>query len=915
MMNLLKRLANEFGRLAKKLIFIAVVGATTFLQAAGQVNSPGLRGEVKDQRGAVIAGAEIRLIDENGAEQKTVSTNQGGFRFETLPSGAYTLQISAEGFGIHEEKIQLGAPTNRNEVSIVLYPTVRADVEVGENTEIPLDAERAAGTQILSAKELENLPDDPDQLSQQLQNLAASSGGIPGGASVTVDGFLTGGKLPPKSSIRQVRINPNIYSAEYDTPPFQGGRIEIVTKPGTGSPTGSAFFNYNGTALNARDPFSVERAATQTNRYGFNFGAPLIKNRWGYFFDFEKRDINEAAIVNAIVLGDNFQPANFIFNAPNPKRLIIGSARTDWQINQNNTLVFRYDFNQNKIEGQGIGGTNFAERGFDNRQTENSFRLSETAAVSARTINELRIGFTFNRIEQKAVSDQPSIIVAGSFSSGGAALQNLARNEKRLEIADYLTTDAGKHNLKFGIQIFNRRIGELRAENTNGSFFFGGADGISSLEQYRRALSGAPGGTPTRFSITFGSPRVSVNQWLFAGFVQDEWKVNPKVLLSLGLRYEGQTTPNDFVSLAPRLGVAYTPDKKQNWVFRARAGLYYERFNESLVLETERLDGQRQQQIIVDSPSFPNAFAGGSINNAIPTTRIFDADLKPPASLQMRLEFERLLPGGWKISAAHSWTFNWNRLRSLNINAPLVSLLNPDPRTAPRPFGVSGNILQFESSGRAEGRVLYVGVNQNSNKYFSVNAGYINFNFRTDADSAFALPQSSYDFTGEWARPIWGIRHRFFLSSTINLPEKLRLSASFNAASGAPYNITTGRDNNGDGNFNDRPNESLSSDLQAVHTIFGFLNPNAINGNFRRNAGANPATATLDLNLSRVFIVGKRTKEGEGRYKLTFNIRAANALNRANLLGTSGILSSPLFGRATTANPARRVEFGLRFNF
>jgi hypothetical protein len=279
------------------------------------------------------------------------------------------------------------------------------------------------------------------------------------------------------------------------------------------------------------------------------------------------------------------------------------------------------------------------------------------------------------------------------------------------------------------------------------------------------------------------------------------------------------------------------------------------------------------------------------------------------------MEFERQLPRGWKISASHSWAFGWNRLRSRNINAPLISQANPDPRIAPRPFGVTENILQFESSGRLSGRVLYIGVNQNTNKFFSVNAGYLNFDFRTDADTPFSLPQSSYDFTGEWERPLWQTRHRVFVSATMNLPKKLRLSASFNAASGMPFNITTGRDNNGDGNFNDRPSENFSTDSQAVSTIFGFLNPNIINGNLRRNAGTNPGSATLDLNLSRVFLVGNKNDKGESRYKLAVNIRAANALNRANLLGTSGVLSSPLFGRATTANPARRIEFGGRFNF
>ncbi len=918
-MNISKKITDEFIWRIKILFLMLLIGTSVYITATAQTNLNVMRGEVKDQQGAVIVKAEIILRDADGAEQKTVSDEQGAFGFERLRNGDYTLQISADGFAAHEEKLEINS-TKLSEISIILYPTIRANVEVESNPEVALDAERAAGTQILTQEDLDALPDDPDDFKQQLQNLAASAGGVPDGAVITVDGFLTGGKLPPKSAIRQVRINPNIYSAEYDTPPFQGGRIEIITKPGSGSFTGSAFFNYNGTALNARDPFALTRAETNTNLYGFNFGMPIIKNRAGFFLDFERRDIDESATVNAIILDDNFQASNLIANIPNPKRLTIGSARADWQINPNNALIFRYDLNQNKLTNQGIGGTNLPERGFNSNQTENSFRVTETVVVNPRTVNELRIGLTFNKIEQNATSNQPSIIVAGSFSSGGANSQNLSRREKRLEIADYLTTEIGKHSLKFGIQIFNRNISELRAENTNGSFYFGGAtliDGtrISSLEQYRRALLSLSGGVPTRFSITTGVPQVSVNQWLFAGFVQDEWKLNPKLLLSVGFRFEAQTAPNDAASFAPRIGVAFTPDKKRNWVFRARAGVFYERIDDALRLEAERLDGIKQRQIIVDSPSFPNPFLNGNINNAIPTIRIFDSPLKPPSSLQIRVEFERQLPRGWKISASHSWTFGSNRLRSRNVNAPLLSAEYPDPQTAPRPFGIQENILQFESSGKLRGRVLYVGVNQNTNKFFSVNAGYLNLDFLTDADNAFALPQSSYDLTGEFARPVWQSRHRCFLSTSINLPVKLRLSASFNAASGTPFNITTGRDNNGDGNFNDRPDESFSGNSQGVSTIFGFLDPNVINGNFRRNAGTNPPTATLDLNLSRMFLVGKTNDKGETRYRLAFNIRAANLFNRANLTGTSGVLFSPFFGRATVANPARRIEFGIRFNF
>ncbi len=900
-------------------IWLSAIGVFILWSAAvvaAQGNPFVLNGEIKDEFGGLIVGATVILSRQDGASQTTTTDKQGIFRFERLSNGTYTLQISAEGFAAREEKLELSAATKPAQLSITLYPTIQENVEVNETSKTTLTPERAEGTQVLSAKELENFLDDPDQLIRQLKNIAVASGGIPGTEAVTVDGFSTG-KVPPKSSIQQVRIIPFAYSAEYQTP---GTRIEITTKPGAESLNGAIFLNYNGTALNARDPLAIKRADTQTRLYGFDFGTPVIKNRAGFFLNFEKRDINEESIVNAIVLDSNFQLANFIFNSPSPQRLILGAARADWLVNQNNTLSFRYNFNSNKSFGQGIGGTTLPESGFDSQQTENSFRLNETAVINPRTVNELRVGFTLNEIEQNALNSQTAITVAGSFASGGAGVQQSSRSEKRLEIVDGLTTSIGNHTLKFGVQIFNNRISELDVANTNGSFFFGGATvgglTIPSLEQYRRALLGLPGGTPTRFFLTTGAPRVSVNQWLFAAYFQEQWKVNPKVLVNLGLRFEAQTAPNDAASFAPRLNVAYTPDKNKKWILRASAGIFYERFNDSLNLEVERLDGRRQQQIIIDAPSFPNPFGGsGAVGNPVQTIRIFDSDLPPPRVLQMGVGFERSLPQGWRMSASFGGVIGWHRLRSRNINAPFVSVLNPDPRTAPRPFGTLENILQFESSGRQRGTSFSVNISQSSNKFFTLNFSYINLNYRTDADYYFALPQSSYDSAGEWARPFWLARHRIFASATANLPYKLHLSAWLNATSGTPYNITTGRDNNGDGNFNDRPHLSSSTDSQAVPTIFGFLNPNFINGNFRRNTGTNPALATLDVNLSRVFAVGKKPKKGESRYKLTVNISASNLLNRANLTGTNGVLSSPLFGRATTANPSRRIQFGLRFSF
>lgn len=879
-----------------------------------------LNGEIKDQNGAFIVDAQVSLNNQNQQERKHKSNNLGKFRFENLEDGTYTLKILAKGFATHEEKLEINSTKQTPLISIVLYPTIKETVAISDNLENPLDSEAMTGTQIISEKDLADLPDDPEELNEELQNLAASSGSAPGSAVVTVDGFLNEGRLPSKSAIREVRVNPNLFSAEYNFPPFRGGRIEITTKPGSGEFTGSAFFNFNDDVFNARNAFAKERAETNTKRYGFQIGSPIIKNHSGFFVDFEKRDIDEASTVNAVTLNDNFQTTNFTANIPNPQRLTLGSVRNDWQLNKNHSLIFRYNFNSNKIEGLGIGGNNLPSRATDYKQTENTFRISETAVINAKTVNEFRIGFTLRDSEQTAVSDAPIINVAGAFTSGGADLQKFSFEEKDLEISNNLITEVSNHILKIGTQIFNYRTDDFRRENQNGAFFFGGREinengssvFISGLEQYRRTLLGLEGGSPTRFTVNLGEPSVSTNQWLFAAFIQDEWRLNKKLLISLGLRTESQTLPKDKIRFAPRFSIAYSPDKKQNWAIRARAGIFYQRISDNLLLTAGRLDGTNQQRILIDNPTFPNPFLGGTNANPISVRRILDPNLKAPGSLQMRVELRRQFPKGWSISSSYSMTRSWNQFRSRNINAPIISTENPDPQTAPRPFGTLENILQFESSGRLRGNVLYVGVNQNTNKIFSINAGYLNFNFKTDAYGAFSFPQSSYDLDGEFSTPFWNSRHRVFISSRFNLPWKLRLASSINANSGTPFNVTTGQDNNGDGIFNDRPDLTSSSDLQAIQTQFGFLNPDIINGNLQRNIGTNPANFTVNLNLRRTFLL---KKQKERSYRLTANVRVRNLLNRTNLNGLNGVLNSPFFGRAFSARPARRVEFGLRFSF
>src|SRR5919112_1260876 len=255
---------------ACRALFAAWVLFFCFGSAAAQQSLGTLRGQVRDELGGVIIGATVTATDAAGVEKSAVTDDEGRYVFSALAPGLYTIRLNQAGFAAYEN---LG-------------------VEV-----------QARGA------DLDALPDDPDDLSDALQALAGPTAGSEDGAQIYVDGF-TGGRLPPKESIREIRINRNPFSAEYDRLGY--GRVEIFTKPGTDKFRGQAFFNFNDESLNSRSPFALVRAPYQSRRYGGNVSGPLVKGKVSYFLDFERRDIDDNRDINAVILDPALNPVPFI---------------------------------------------------------------------------------------------------------------------------------------------------------------------------------------------------------------------------------------------------------------------------------------------------------------------------------------------------------------------------------------------------------------------------------------------------------------------------------------------------------------------------------------------------------------------------------------------------------------------------
>jgi hypothetical protein len=892
------------------------------LSAGGEIvaQTCAVSGTVLDPSGAAVVGANVQL--QATSPEQTTTDQHGGFVFHCVRNNPYQLTVHAEGFA--ESKISGKGPAN---LTVHLrIADVHTDIEVGENSGVSVDADHGAGTHTLTAQDLQGMADDPDDFKRQLQVLAASSGGAPGQAIITVDGFQNGSTLPPKSSIASIRVNPDMFSAEYDRPPYQGGRVEIFTKPGRDALHGALFFTDSDSAFNATDPFALSATPAGKRRYGFELGGPVRKQKSDFFLALERRDINEFNVVNAVVLNNQGEETPLIENVSAPQRLWIGSVRTDWQLTPKNMLAATYSANVNNSDNVGSGGLVLPEAGYNNTVSEQDLRLTDVFTLSPTLLHETHLGFTWKSTTDVPLSTTPSLQVAGAFTGGGATAGYLQNRERDLEVDDDVLWSHHKHSVKIGVASLGIMVHDFDPDTFNGAFVFGGGlapaldnsgqqTAISGLEQYRRTLLSLPGGVPTTYNITQGEPLVPFTQWRVALFAQDQWSVRPNLSLALGLRYALQTSPDSFGNLVPRIGIAWSPDHKQRWVIHARGGLFSSPVMPDVTTEAYRLNGVRQTETLLYSPSFTQPLVPTPSTIAVSTTRQFAANLGQTWSFQSQLGVEHELPQHWHAQANFFDAQAWSTLRSRNINAPLVNDSTTNPLLAPRPIAPGRNIFQFEQTGHLHGQVVFVGVDQHSYKRFGIFVGYLFFNLKTDADTATLFPQSSYSDRGETARASWESTHRLFAIGQLNLPAKLSLTSQFDASSGDPYNPITGFDNNGDGVFNDRPSLTTQQGTGTYQTPFGLLNITGINGSLDRNAGTMPALIHLDSNLSRTFELHSHGLSADRHQTITLNARSANLLNHTNVTTMGSVVGSPTFAQPLAAEAARRVEFGIRYTF
>lgn len=884
---------------------ISLVVLLSVVFAFGQSRGT-LRGVVKDELGGTLTGATVTLIDQSGAVKTATTNADGSYVFTGLAPGKYSVSATAPGFAVADEVEVDVVAGQRPSFDITLKVTIEEQkVTIAAETPLSTDSTNNANQTLITGKDLDALPDDPDELAAALQALAGPSMG-PNGGQIFVDGF-SGGRMPPKESIREIRINQNPFAAENDQP---SGRMDILTRPGTDKFRGSTFANFQDESFNSRNPFATSssvRSPFQVRQYGGNLGGPIVAKRASFFVDFERRETDDSELVRATVLNANLNPQDLGFGVVVPRRVLTFGPRLDVQLNPNNTLIGRYNFTRSSTENGGVGGFSLPERAFSSKFTQQEIQLTETAVLNAAMINETRFQFSQNRQESLGDIGIPTLNVSQSFTSGGSQVGVVENTNRRVDLQNFLAWQRGNHALKFGGRLRWVSISDSNPNNFGGTYTFGGAlvptlDAsnnpitnqpifVDSLERYRRTLLGqqlgrtsqqirAMGGGATQFNISAGDPLATVSQTDYGFYAQDDWRIRPNLTLSYGLRYEGQTNIGSKYNFAPRLAFAWSPGaansaKPPSMVIRGGGGIFYNRFSEGSTLQANRYNGVNQQQYFVSeiplynaagqfiappptSPldAFPNLPAISSLNANQRITWRVSPDLQAPTVYMGGTQVERQLPKRFTLFAGLFMMRIQHVIRTRDINAPLPNLT--------RPLGNIGDVYQYESSGRFNMKQLFIGFNNRFSRTISFFSSYVLSKTTNDTDGGGGFPANSYDLSGEFGRASFDVRHRFTFAGTVNMPWQVSLNPFIIASSGRPFNITTGTDLNGDRLFVDRPSfapagvDCNNPAANIVCTPYGNFNvrPGIGEPLIPRNFGEGPGFFSVNMRVSKTWSFG-----------------------------------------------------------
>ena len=846
-----------------------------------------LRVTVRDETEAALIHATVSLTDATGVPRQTNVDESGVASFTGVSSGAHTITVEAAGFQSFTGPITLRRGDNAAIATLLV--ALREDIEVKE---ISAESRRDNGfSTTLNKEDIEALSDDPDEMAEQLRQMAGP------GAQIFIDGFR-GGRLPPKDQIQQIRFNTNSYSAEY----HEAGmvRIEVITKPGMGNWRGMMNFGFRDDSMNATNKFAASRGPEQQKRFMFNAQGPIAKGRTGLSIS---ADGNMAYDAQTIVARTPSGEVND--QVRRPVEAVNATVRFEQALGPTSQVRAEYARRENNRSNLGVGDFELHDRAYSIDSVVDALRVRNTRTLGKSVFSELRFEATQSTNTTTSVSEAPAIRVLDQFTTGGAG-QLGTREGRQFTVAQNFDFSVAKHMFRAGVQVDGGWWDSDQQQNANGMFTF------ATLEDY-------VAGRPRTYTRRVGDPNVSYSQFEAGWFIQDDFRASKNLNLSVGVRQELQTHVHDKLNLAPRAAFTYALRKGN---IRGGYGIFYDWLEASIYEQVVRVDGTQQIEQVIINPSYPDVDL--DIGTSLAASRIqLGPQLTQPTIQQASLGYERPIGEWGNFRTDYMWTRGHDTLRSVNVNAPV---------NGGRPDLTAGNVTQIESTGRrASDRVnVFMLVRYPRIRGLMGNIGYQYANNRNFADSPLSLPADSTDPDADWGPSAADIRHRVFFMFNTPLKYGVRASLQGQYSSAPPYTITTGVDDNGDSVFNDRPasvgrNSARGASQWNVNLrlnrainlggVLGIDGPMMLGGpppppaNLQQGPGGGAGSGaggpvqmvTMDGNASR--------------YRLDLYLQVFNVFNNTNYNAFIGNQLSPYFGQPTSAAPPRRVELGASLSF
>lgn len=857
-----------------------------FAQAAATASVTGF---VLDPDQAAIPGATLTLTPAGGTARTATSGADGAYAFRNVPAGTYSLTVTMPGFASFvREGLRVGAAAiTLNTPMTVQAQSQEVNVTTGNTNTVSVDPDSNGSAVVIKDKDLEALSDDPDELSSELSALAGPAAG-PNGGQIYVDGF-TGGQLPPKSSIREIRVNQNPFSAQFDRQGF--GRVEVFTKPGTDSYHGNASIQGNDKAFNTSSPF-LGSTNQQPDYHRIFFIAsltgPLTKSS-SYSLAGSERVIQDNSIFAGQIISTGPNSATLcapgnaactLNNYPDASRAIFHpqnrydfTPRIDLALGASNTLTIRYQLEHNDQQNAGLGSTGLPTVGYNTNQHENQVQISDTQIISSKIINETRLALTRTNTSQVPLSTAPTVSLSGYFSGGGSSSGTSSSTSDRLELQNYTSVALAKNFIRAGMRLRVYREALFSTAGSNGSFSYGPVSYPCGTNALVACPTGSTVGTPVtidgitayrlnqpfQFRVTsIVNPKTSANLADVGLYAEDDWRAKPNLTVSYGIRYEAQSNIHSNADLAPRLSISYGIKRKTGnptTVIRAGFGVFYDRFDLGDVITTFRQNGINQTSLIYRNPGVgcgpTNTTACGSGTGVSNTIYQLGSNLRSSYNMQTALGVDQ--------QVGKRSTISINYLNTQGVHQYLSRAL---------PTTTQNLVYQFQSGGVFRQNQFIVNFRTQVSNRLSL-FGFYSLNYaNSNANGADSFPTDSLNPRTDYGRALFAQRHRVFMFGNYQAPYGFNFSPFLSVNSGSFYNITTGTDVNNDSIINDRAAFANGATSGSCTNALAFATPPTGTTSYTRvpvGYCTGPSNVQFNLRAVKVFGFGKRaTPAGRG---------------------------------------------------